>query len=79
VVTGNPHNTDKEKHRNFNDASEQIGQEMNVEKTKHMLLSRHQNFFILFYLFSRKFTIYSTNGAISKYVVRKHLCGAIIQ
>jgi hypothetical protein len=32
------------------------------------------------YIFiSRKFTIYSTYGAISKYVVRKHLCGAIIQ
>jgi hypothetical protein len=32
-----------------------------------------------FFFISRKFTIYSTNGAISKYVVRKHLCGAIIQ
>jgi hypothetical protein len=32
-----------------------------------------------FFFLSRKFTIYSTNGAISKYVVRKHLCGAIIQ
>jgi hypothetical protein len=32
-----------------------------------------------FFLISRKFTIYSTNGTISKYVVRKHLCGAIIQ
>jgi hypothetical protein len=29
--------------------------------------------------FSCKFTIYSTNWAISKYVIRKHLCGAIIQ
>jgi hypothetical protein len=28
---------------------------------------------------NRKFTIYSTNGAIIKYVIRKHLCGAIIQ
>jgi hypothetical protein len=28
---------------------------------------------------SRKFTIYSTNGAINKCVVRKHLCEAIIQ
>jgi hypothetical protein len=31
------------------------------------------------FFISRKFTIYSTNGAISKYVIRKHLCGAIIQ
>jgi hypothetical protein len=31
-----------------------------------------------FLFISRKFTIYSTNGAISKYIVRKHLCGAII-
>jgi hypothetical protein len=33
----------------------------------------------LIFFISRQFTIYSTNGAISKYVVRKHLCGAIIQ
>jgi hypothetical protein len=35
--------------------------------------------FFYFLFISRKFTIYSTNGAISKYVVRKHLCVAIIQ
>jgi hypothetical protein len=33
----------------------------------------------MFFLISHEFTTYSTNGAISKYVVRKHLCGAIIQ
>jgi hypothetical protein len=32
-----------------------------------------------FNFFSRKFTIYSTNGAISKYFVRELLCRAIIQ
>jgi hypothetical protein len=32
-----------------------------------------------FFFISCKFTIYSTNGAISKYVIRKHLCGATIQ
>jgi hypothetical protein len=32
-----------------------------------------------FFFISCKFTIYSTNWAISKYVIRKHLCGAIIQ
>jgi hypothetical protein len=34
---------------------------------------------VQFFFISRKFTIYSTNGAISKYVIRKYLCGAIIQ
>jgi hypothetical protein len=34
---------------------------------------------VLFFFISHKFTIYSTNGEISKYVVRKRLCGAIIQ
>jgi hypothetical protein len=33
---------------------------------------------LLFFFISCKFTIYSTNWAISKYVERKHLCGAII-
>jgi hypothetical protein len=33
----------------------------------------------IFFFISCKFTIYSTNWAISKYVIRKHLCGAIIQ
>jgi hypothetical protein len=33
----------KEKHGNFNDASKEVGLEINVEKTKYMLLSRHQN------------------------------------
>jgi hypothetical protein len=32
-----------------------------------------------FIIISCKFTIYSTNWAISKYVIRKHLCGAIIK
>jgi hypothetical protein len=36
-------------------------------------LSNYKHFFLA------KFTIYSTNWAISKYVIRKHLCGAIIQ
>jgi hypothetical protein len=31
------------KHRNCNDASKEVGLEINVEKSKHMLLSRHQN------------------------------------
>jgi hypothetical protein len=31
---------------------------------------------LLVYFISCKFTIYSTNGAISKYVIRKHLCEA---
>jgi hypothetical protein len=46
-----------------------------TDRTQHFMPS--ENF--LFYFISRKFTIYSTNGAISKYVIRKHLCGAIIQ
>jgi hypothetical protein len=33
---------------------------------------------IIFFIFW-KFTIYTTNWAISKYVIRKHLCGALIQ
>jgi hypothetical protein len=32
---------------------------------------------LTFFFISCKFTIYSTNWAISKYVIRKHLCGAI--
>jgi hypothetical protein len=35
--------------------------------------------YFIFLFISCKFTIYSTNWAISKCVIRKHLCGAIIQ
>jgi hypothetical protein len=31
------------KQRNFYDASKDVGLEINVEKTRYMLLSRHQN------------------------------------
>jgi hypothetical protein len=44
-----------------------------------ILLAAHPTFFWFFYFISGKFTIYSTNGVISKYVIRKHLCRAIIQ
>jgi hypothetical protein len=43
----------------------------------HLLFVRWEH--ILLFFISSKFTIYSTNWAISKYVIRKHLCGAIIQ
>jgi hypothetical protein len=43
--------------------------------TSSFLLLSHKSFFFI----SCKFTIYSTNWAIIKYVIRKHLCGAIIQ
>jgi hypothetical protein len=33
----------RKKARSFVDASKEVGLEINVEETKHMLLSRHQN------------------------------------
>jgi hypothetical protein len=44
------------------------------KRTKPIMICLKKFFFI-----SCRFTIYSTNGAISKYVIRKHLCEAIIQ
>jgi hypothetical protein len=38
-----PHKYHKEKHRSYNDASEEVDLEVNTEKTKFMLMSRHQN------------------------------------
>jgi hypothetical protein len=47
-------------------------------KFKGLLLKvTHYLYFFLFY-FSQIYNLLY-NGAISKYVVRKHLCGAIIQ
>jgi hypothetical protein len=36
-------NTIKQTHRTLIDASKEVGLEVNAEKTKHMLLSGHQN------------------------------------
>jgi hypothetical protein len=49
-----------------------------VEATGKKERNKERDYFESFFI-SCKFTIYSTNGAISKYVVRKHLCGIIIQ
>jgi hypothetical protein len=35
--------TTKKKHKTLTDASKEVGLEINVEKTKYMLLSRQQN------------------------------------
>jgi hypothetical protein len=50
--------------------------ELGVGKSRQGPLLLTRKVFVFIY---RKFTIYSTNGAISKYVVRKHLCGVIVQ
>jgi hypothetical protein len=38
-----PHNTIKKNTESLVDASKEVGLEINVEKTKYMLLSHHQN------------------------------------
>jgi hypothetical protein len=53
------------------------------DEISHILwVNSHFPFYMadyIFFIISCKFTIYSTNGAISKYVVSKHSCGPIIQ
>jgi hypothetical protein len=43
LVVGDNIDTVKKNTESLNDASKEVGLEINVEKTKYMLLSRHQN------------------------------------
>jgi hypothetical protein len=51
------------------------------DRTKIDYVPKELLYLVDIYIFfiSHKFTIYSTKGATCKYVVKKHLCGAIIQ
>jgi hypothetical protein len=42
-LLGDNRDTIKKNTETLNDASKEVGLEINVEKTKYMLLSRHQN------------------------------------
>jgi hypothetical protein len=49
----------------------------NIRRTFYMFEKNGVHLFFIFYFLQIYNLLY--NGAISKYVVRKHLCGAIIQ